>query len=101
MEVYNRVIKSSLHCMMDIEPGAYWDDLLPDLHLGLRSVCVSSHGYMPFEQVFKQLAHLLGAVHHTLLEAVFADEPLGPPPYVVLGVVAERLRIWLATVAPS
>ena len=29
------------------------------------------------------------------------DEPLGPPPYVVWGVVAERLRIWLATIAPS
>ena len=82
MEVYNRVVKSSLHRVMDLEPSAYWDDLLPDLHLGLCSVCVSSHGYMPLKLVFKQLPHLPGAMHHTLLEAIFTDEPLGPLPYV-------------------
>ena len=53
MEVYNRVIKLSLRRMMNMDPSAYWDDLLPDLRLGLRSVCVSSHGYVPFELVFK------------------------------------------------
>ena len=36
-----------------------------------------------------------------MLEAVFTDEPLGPPPYVVWGVVAEQLCIWFAIIAPS
>ena len=36
-----------------------------------------------------------------MLEAVFVDEPLGPPPYVVWGVVAEYLHIWFSTIAPS
>ena len=54
VEVMNRVAKSALRRLMSEHPSAFWDELLPEVKLGMRCVVSSVHGFTPFEVVFKQ-----------------------------------------------
>ena len=54
VEVMNRVAESALHRLMSEHPSAFWDELLPEVKLGMRCVVSSAHGFNPFEVVFKQ-----------------------------------------------
>ena len=53
VERFNHTIKTALRKMLDACPSAYWDDLLGDIKWGLRVIASSTHGYRPFELVFK------------------------------------------------
>ena len=54
MEIYNRVIKRALCKLLHLHPDCFWDDLLLDVKWALRILANSTHGYTPFELVFKQ-----------------------------------------------
>ena len=52
--MFNKVVKSSLRKAMTEFPGAFWDNLLVDIVMGIRTAVSSSHGYSPFEVLYKQ-----------------------------------------------
>ena len=54
VEVMNQVAKSALCQLMSDCPSAFWDELLPEVKLGMRCVVSSVHGFTPFEVLFKQ-----------------------------------------------
>ena len=56
VEIFNKIIKRALHKLLQEHPQCYWDDLLPDVKWGLRVLVSGTHGYSPFEMLFKQPA---------------------------------------------
>ena len=52
--MYNKSLKRALRKCLYAHPDLFWDDLLPEIVLGLRCTVSSSHGYTPHEVVFKQ-----------------------------------------------
>lgn len=54
VEVMNKTIKAALRRVECEAPGIFWDDALYDIVWGMRVTVAQSHGFTPFELVFKQ-----------------------------------------------